>query len=350
MADNARRLVFFEEWMDTDAALAKFDEVDDVQVSHLHYADPKSELDAAMARAHGYQVQSRTELQEPWFPNSEFLTRAPNIVAVSSTGAGYDYIDVSAMTAAGVAVVNQGGTNKESVAEHALGMMLAVSKKMIQADRRLRRESNVDRMELTGAELLEKTVGIVGLGQIGTRTAELCRLALRMDVIAFDPYLSEAEISSRGARKVDFEELLLTSDFISVHCPRTEETLNMFGAEQFKKMKSNAVFVTTARGGITDEEALAEALSNGEILGAGVDVFWKEPTDPSHPLMALDNVLVTPHHAGITTEANRNMSVGAAEQWIGILRGKKPPRLVNPEVWPAYQKRFERIMGFRPED
>lgn len=221
---------------------------------------------------------------------------------------------------------------------------------MIQADRRLRRESNVDRMEYTGAELLEKTVGIVGLGQIGTRTAELCRLALRMDVIAFDPYLSEAEISSRGARKVDFEELLLTSDFISVHCPRTEETLNMFGAEQFKKMKSNAVFVTTSRGGITDEEALAEALSNGEILGAGVDVFWKEPTDPSHPLMALDNVLVTPHHAGITTEANRNMSVGAAEQWIGILRGKKPPRLVNPEVWPAYQKRFERIMGFRPED
>lgn len=108
MVDNARRLVFFEEWMDTDAALAKLEAAEDIQVSHLHYADPKDELDAAMFRAHGYQVQSRTELQEPWFPNAEFLTRAPNIVAVSSTGAGYDYIDVDAMTAEGIAVVNQG--------------------------------------------------------------------------------------------------------------------------------------------------------------------------------------------------------------------------------------------------
>ncbi len=350
MVDNARRLVFFEEWMDTDAALAKLEAAEDIQVSHLRYADPKDELDAAMFRAHGYQVQSRTELQEPWFPNAEFLTRAPNIVAVSSTGAGYDYIDVDAMTAEGIAVVNQGGTNKESVAEHALGMMLAISKKMIQADRRLRRESNVDRMELTGSELLEKTVGIIGIGQIGTRTAELCRIAFRMNVIAYDPYLSADEIAKRGARKLELDDPLSISDFISVHCPRTDETLNMFGADEFRKMKSTTVFVTTARGGITDEEALAEALRNGEILGAGVDVFWKEPTDPSHPLMALDNVLVTPHHAGITTEANRNMSVGAADQWISILRGKRPPRLVNPEVWPAYQLRFERIMGFRPED
>ncbi len=350
MTDNARRLIYFQDWMDAPAALAKLEEAPDIQVDRLEYAGDREGNDVAVARAHGYQVQSRTELVEPWFPDADFLTRAPNLVGVSATGAGYDYIDVAACTAAGIAVLNQTGTNKESVAEHALGMMLAVSKRMVEADRRLRREAGVDRMELVGVELLGKTLGVVGIGQIGTRTAELCRLALSMRVIAYDPYVDAAEVARRGAEKVDFDTLLAQSDFITVHCPRTEETLGMFGREAFRAMKNSAVFVTTARGGITDEEALAEALKVGEIVGAGVDVFWQEPPGPDHPLMALDNVLLTPHHAGITTEANRNMSVGAAEQWIALLRGKRPPRLVNPEVWPVYQDRFERIMGFRPVD
>jgi len=306
--------------------------------------------ETALSRAHGYQVQSRTELQEPWFPNADLLKRAPNLIALSSTGAGYDYIDVAACTAEGIAVVNQTGTNKEAVAEHALGMMLALSKRMVEADRRLRREADVDRMELVGSDLLGKTLGVVGIGQIGTRSAELCRLALRMRVLAYDPYVDAEEIARRGAEKVDFDRLLAESDVITVHCPRTDETLGMFDAAAFRSMKRSAIFVITARGGIADEAALADALGTGEIQSAGVDVFWQEPTSPDHPLMALDNVLVTPHHAGITHEANRNMSVGAADQWIALLRGKRPPRLVNPEVWPAYRDRFERIMGFRPED
>ncbi len=350
MTDNARRLIYFEDWMNTSAALAKLDEAPDVQVDRLTYAGDRAENERAVSRAHGYQVQSRTELQAPWFPDAEFLERAPNLVAVSATGAGYDYIDVAACTAAGIAVVNQTGTNKESVAEHALGMMLALSKQMIQADRNLRRRAGVDRMEFSGGELLGKTVGIVGVGQIGTRTAELCRRAFDMRVIAYDPYVDAEELARRGAEKVDFDTLLAESDFVTIHCPRTEETLGMFGAAQFQAMKPSAVFVTTARGGITDEPALAVALKNRDILAAGVDVFWEEPPSPDHPLMELDNVLVTPHHAGITYEANRNMSVGAAEQWIAILRGKRPPRLVNPEVWPAYQDRFARILGERPED
>lgn len=350
MPDNARRLVFFEDWMDTAAALATFEGAPDVQVTRLEYAGDRAENDAAVARAHGYQVQSRTELVEPWFPDAAFLERAPNLVAVSSTGAGYDYIDVAACTAAGIAVVNQTGTNKQSVAEHALGMMLALSKQMIQADRALRREAGVDRMDYSGVELSRKTLGVVGVGQIGSVTADICRRALDMRVIAYDPYLSAEEIAARGAEKVEFADLLAASDYVTVHCPRTEETLGMFGAAEFKAMKRSAIYVITARGGITDEAALADALTSGEILAAGVDVFWEEPPDPSHPLMALDNVLVTPHHAGITQEANYNMSAGGADQWIAILRGKRPPRFVNPEVWPAYQDRFERIIGFRPED
>ena len=350
MTDNARRLIYFEDWMDTPAALETLAKANDIQVDRLEYAGDRAENEVAVSRAHGYQVQSRTELVEPWFPDEEFLTRAPNLVAVSSTGAGYDYIDVAACTAAGIAVVNQTGTNKQSVAEHALGMMLAISKQMIQADRRLRREAGVDRMELVGVEMQGKTLGVVGLGQIGTRTAEICRLGLGMRVIAYDPYVDAEELKRRGAEKVEFDELLAQSDFITLHCPRTEETLGMFGADQFKAMKSTAVFVITARGGITNEEELAAALRAKDIVGAGVDVFWEEPPGPDHPLMALDNVLVTPHHAGITKEANYNMSAGGAEQWIAILRGKRPPRLVNPEVWPAYQDRFEHILGHRPED
>lgn len=350
MTDNARRLIFFEDWMDTAAALATFEGAPDVQVERLEYAGDRRDNDAAVMRTHGYQVQSRTELMAPWFPDTDFLARAPNLVAVSSTGAGYDYIDVAACTAQGIAVVNQTGANKESVAEHALGMMLAVSKRMIEADRRLRREAGLDRMEVTGVELLGKTLGIVGIGMIGTRTAEICRLALNMRVIAYDPYQTAEEIAAKGATKVDLDQLLAESDFITVHCPRTEETLGMFDAAAFKAMKRTAVFVITARGGIVDEPALVDALKTGEITGAGVDVFWEEPPGPDHPLMALDNVLMTPHHAGITQEANYNMSAGGADQWIAILRGKRPPRLVNPEVWPAYQDRFERILGQRPED
>ena len=206
MKDNAKRLVFFEDWMDTSAAMKVFETVDDIQVQKLHYDARPEENDVAMSRAHGYQVQPRTELQIPWFPDSDLIGRAPNLVAVSSAGAGFDYIDVAALTKSGIAVVNQTGTNKESVAEHALGMMLTVSKKMIQADRRIRREHNVDRWELIGTELLGKKLGVVGIGQIGSRTAELCKLAFKMDIIAYDPYLTEEEINQRGAKKVDFTQ------------------------------------------------------------------------------------------------------------------------------------------------
>ena len=350
MKDNAKRIVFFEDWMDTSAAMEVLDKVDDIQVERLRYAGEKEENNTAMSRAHGYQVQPRTELRAPWYPDADLIDRAPNLVAVSSAGAGFDYIDVDAFTKAGIAVVNQTGTNRESVAEHALGMMLAVSKKMIQADRRMRREANLDRWELIGSEMLGKTLGVVGIGQIGSRTAELCKVAFKMNVIAFDPYLDEKQIRERGGSKVDFETLLRESDFITVHCPRTDETLNMFGSEQFAAMKSDAVFVITARGGIVKEPELAQALENNEILGAGVDVFWEEPTSLDNCLMKLDNVLLTPHHAGITIEANKNMAVGASEQWIILLGGNVPPRLVNPEVWPRFQERFERIMGFRPSE
>src|SRR5690606_13960314 len=146
----------------------------------------------------------------------------------------------------GIIVVNQSGTNKEAVEEHALGMMLCVSKQMIQSDRAMRRSSAWDRGGFTGRELRGKTVGIVGIGQIGTRTAELCRGLFGMRVLAHDPYLTAEQCRERGAEQVGFETLLRESDYVSVHCPRTAETLGMFGLAQFSMMKPTAYFVTTA--------------------------------------------------------------------------------------------------------
>jgi D-3-phosphoglycerate dehydrogenase len=171
-----------------------------------------------------------------------------------------------------------------------------------------------------------------------------------MRVLAYDPYLTAAQIAARGAEKVELDDLLRAADFVSVHCPLTRESRGMMGAAQFALMRPDAWFVTTARGFIHDEQALAEALAGGKIAGAGLDVWEDEPPPHDHPLLKFDNVLVSPHTAGATEESRENMARFAAEQVLEILDGKRPPRLVNPEVWPAYRDRFARIMGFSPPD
>jgi D-3-phosphoglycerate dehydrogenase len=263
-------------------------------------------------------------------------------------GAGYDVIDVDACTRAGVIVCNQSGTNKEAVAEHALGFMLALSKKIVLSDRAMRKNKDLDRFLYTGNDLLGKTVGIVGIGNIGTRTAELCRGLFRMRVLAYDPYLTKEQIAARGGEKVELDELLAQSDYVTLHCPRTEETFGMFGYEQFSRMKPSAYFVNTSRGGTYKEEDLEKALREKKIAGAGLDVFLDEPPPTDHPLFAFETVIVSPHNAGVTHETLANMAKATAEQWIEILAGKVPPRLINKEAWPKYSERFRRLLGFSP--
>jgi D-3-phosphoglycerate dehydrogenase len=171
-----------------------------------------------------------------------------------------------------------------------------------------------------------------------------------MRVIAYDPYLTAEQIAVRGAEKViDLAELLRVADYVSVNCPHTAETRGMLGAPQFAAMQRNAYFITTARGGIHDEDALAVALTNGQIAGAGLDVWEEEPPPSDHPLLRFDNVVVSPHTAGITRQSRHNIARIAAEQMLDILDGKKPPRLLNPEVWEHYSDRFASRLGFRPE-
>ena len=299
----------------------------------------------ALAEAHVYLVSSaKDELPRQWFATADLLKHCPRLVCVSATGAGYDTIDVEACTRAGIIVVNQAGMNARSVAEHTLGMMLSLSKRLTESDRRLRRERGYAREELMGREISGKVVGLIGIGHVGRRVAQLVR-AFDMTVLAYDPYVSAEEIARRGAHSVSMDEALVQSDFVSIHCPRTSETLGMIDARAVALMKKGAAFITTARGGIHDEAALFAALQSGHLSGAGVDVWDQEPPPLQHPLLTLHNVIATFHTAGVTTEARRASAEQAADQIVGILKGGRPPRLVNPEAWPAYRARFKTIIG-----
>jgi D-3-phosphoglycerate dehydrogenase len=321
----------------------------DVRLDRLENESPEAISAPILATAHVYQIgAARDEIARHFHVDADLLRRAPNLLLVSSNGAGFDPVDIEACTAAGVVVVNQSGGNAHSVAEHALGMLLTLSKRIIEADRALRRDPNINRNALMGTEAEGKTIGIVGLGNVGRRIAALCNGLFRMKVLAYDPYLSAAEMAARGGEKVELEDLLRRSDYVSISCPLTKDNRGMIGARQFALMQRHAYFITTARGFIHDETALADALRNKLIAGAGLDVWAKEPPPADHPLLQFDNVLASPHTAGVTKEARENMGRIAAEQVLGALDGKRPPRVVNPEVWPRYVERFERTFGFKP--
>lgn len=338
MADARWRVVRTDLWIDPvfDARLAREPGIG-LDVMPVH-GDPEAAW-ALLHDAHVYHVSAaKDELPREWFASAGLLARCPRLLCVSSSGAGYDTVDVAACTAAGIAVVHQAGGNADSVAEHTLGLMLGVSRRMAESDRRLRRDRGLTREALMGHELRGRVLGLVGIGHIGTRVARLAT-AFGMEVLACDPLLEPQEIARRGARAVPLPELLARADFVSLHCPRDATTTKLFDAAAFARMKRGAVFVTTARGGIHDETALADALRSGHLAGAGVDVWDTEPPPPDHPLLAMDNVYATFHTAGVTHEARRNVAGMAADQIVSVFAGERPARLANPQAWPEVEKR-----------
>jgi D-3-phosphoglycerate dehydrogenase len=344
MAANPKIVVRFDFPYDPvmDARFAREADIDLVTCERAA-ADAKTR--AALADAHVYLISSaKDELPRQWFASAELIGRCPKLLCVSASGAGYDTVDVDACTRAGIIVVNQAGQNAGAVAEHTLGLMLSLSKRIGECDRRMRRERGFAREEVMGRDISGRVLGVVGIGHIGTRVAGLAK-AFGMEVLAYDPYVAADEIARRGARPVGFDELLAQSDFVSIHCPRNAETVGMIGAGAFARMKQGTSLVTTARGGIVDEAALFAALESGHLAGAGVDVWDREPPPLDHPLLTLDNVVATYHTAGVTIEARRNMAAQAADQIVGVLQGGRPPRLVNPQAWDAYRARFEAIIG-----
>jgi D-3-phosphoglycerate dehydrogenase len=323
----------------------------EIQVDRLENESTDAEAEPVLALAHAYQIGStRQELVKKFQGYAPLLARCPNLLVLSTSGAGYDTVNLADATAAGVAVVNQAGGNKEGVAEHVLGMMLALSKRLVASNHVMRSGAPYHRRDFIGDDVQGRTIGIVGIGHVGTRVAELCRGLFGMRVLAYDPYLTAEEIAARGAEQVlTLEDLLRQADYVSINCPHTAATRGMLGAAQFAQMQPHAYFITTARGGIHDETALAAALRANQIAGAGLDVWEEEPPPSDHPLLRFDTVIVSPHTAGVTNQSRHTIAQIAAEQLLDILDGKKPPRLLNPEVWPVYRGRFGRILGVTPE-
>jgi D-3-phosphoglycerate dehydrogenase len=349
MRDNVKR-VFYVRQVAHPCYLDIIAQRPEIRLDKLENDTPDDIAQPIMVAAHAYQIGSaRDELAPRFHARRDLLARMPGLLVVSTNGAGFDTVDVKDCTDAGVLVVNQSGGNAAAVAAHVLAMMLALSKQIIQTDHALRRGTMHDRTAFTGRDLEGRTVGIVGIGNVGRRVAELCRGLFGMQVIACDPYLDHEAIAARGAVKVTLDELLRSADFVSINCPLDDETRGMIGAREFALMQPHAYFITTARGSIHDERALEEALRTKRIAGAGIDVWDKEPPAFDHPLLQFDNVIASPHTAGVTREARANMGRIAAEQLIMTLDGKRPPRIVNPRVWPLYAKRFEQAFGFRPQ-
>ena len=351
MAPNTKR-VFYVNNVAAQVYLDILGRRPDIHVDRLVNDSPDDEIEPVLSQAHAYQIgSSRQELVMKLQGHEPLLRRCPNLLVLSTNGAGFDTVSLADATAAGVAVVNQAGGNKEGVAEHVMAMMLSLSKRIVMSDHAMRSGVSYKRQAFMGDDVQGRTIGIIGLGHVGGRVAELCRGLFQMRVLAYDPYLSREQIEAKGAeRAATLPDLLRQADYVSVNCPHTAETKGMIGAEQFAMMQPHGYFITTARGGIHDEPALAAALAAKQISGAGLDVWEDEPPPSDHPLLRFDNVIVSPHTAGITRQSRHNIARIAAEQMLDILDGKKPPRLLNPEVWVAYCDRFARILGFRPED
>ncbi len=337
---------YFDRWQDPTGVSALEAQDSGVALTLLDSNASEDSVWPMIEAALGYQIGSaKDELPERYWADDAFLARTPQLLAICAHGAGYDTLDLGDCTAAGVVVCNQAGGNAEAVAEHTLGMMLSLSKHIHEANLLMRRNRNWSREQFRGRDLRSKTLGIVGIGHIGQRVAELCGGPLGMRVLAYDPLLTEAEIRSRHAEPAAFDALLAASDVVSVHCPLNDETRGMFGRQAFSAMREGSYFLITARGGIVDEAALVEALAEGPLAGAGIDVFNVEPPPLDHPLLTFDNVILTPHTAGITDDARVTTALGAANQWRALAAGQVPPRIVNPEVWPRFRKRYRDATG-----
>jgi len=288
---------------------------------------PGTTLEDAVAGAHGLGVRLARI-------SAELMAAAPHLKVIAKHGVGYDNIDVAAATARRIVVVTTPRANSVSVAEHILALMLCLADRVCRANSDLKAGRFRRREDYTGVELKGKTLGIIGLGRIGSETAARCRLGFGMSVVAYDPYVPAQTFESTGYRRVDTPaQVLSEADFVVLCIPLTPETRGMVGARELLLMKPTAYLVNTSRGGLVDESALYTALSRGAIAGAAMDAFVKEPPTPDNPLLSLDNFIATPHVAGATVEAMRRMATDLAEEILRVLRGERPLYPVNPEAY-----------------
>ena len=249
---------------------------------------------------------------------------------IGRAGAGVDNVDLKTASERGIVVMNTPGANTVATAEHTMALLLALCRNVPQAAASLQR-GEWDRKRFKGIELRSKTIGIVGLGRVGQRVARRCR-AFGMDVICYDPYLSGERAELLKVDQVSLEELFERSDFITLHAALTPDTKGLIGREELAAMKPGVRIINAARGGLIDEEALVEALGDGRVAGAALDVLVDEPPDPSNPLLHMDNVVVTPHLAASTAEAQREVGIQIVGQVIDALEGTDFRNAVNMPI------------------
>lgn len=261
------------------------------------------------------------------------IENSPKLKVIGRTGVGYDSVDVKTATEKGIPVVITPGANNRSVAEHAVAMMFALSKNLVEAQQEMCKGNWEIRGAKKAFELEGKTVGILGLGAIGRETAKICE-GCGMKVAAYDPFLSKEQVEGYGAVYYkDYEELLKASDVVSIHVPLTDETRNMIGKKQLSEMKKTALIINCSRGGIINEAELVEALKAGDIAGAGTDVFCNEPSKTDDPLLNCPNLIVSPHSAAQTREAVIKMAQMCVKGCLAVAEGKKWPYVADKSVY-----------------
>ncbi len=273
---------------------------------------------------------------------AEEMDHAPRLKIIGRHGVGLDSVDLKEATRRGILVIHTPGANKESVAELAIAFMLNLARRIPQAQAAMCSMPKGDigvlsallkQHNLTGFDLEGKSLGIIGTGRIGSLVARKCIAAFDMKVYGYDPYVSRETMNSFGVTKVDrLADLMPRIDFLTVHCPLTEETRGMIAQKELAMLKRGANVVNTARGGIVDEKALFEALTLGHVAGAALDVFELEPPDPEDPLLKHPNLLATPHFGGTTEESLHRIGIVMVEEVVNFLQGKPPRYPANPEV------------------
>ncbi len=262
------------------------------------------------------------------------LSSCPKLKCVGRHGVGLDSVDLEAATRLGIPVVHAPGSNTDSVAEHAMLLMLAAVKKLVPIDRKTR-DGEWSGAHVRGiTELKGATLGIVGVGNIGRRVAHIAR-GFGMRPLGYDPYVPPEELERREVEPVrELAQLLARADVVTFHTPLTPETRHLINGSTIGQMKDGAILINTSRGGVQDERALFEALTRGKLAAAGLDVWEEEPISRDNPLLNLPNVVCTPHVAGLSETATRNIATQVAEEILRVLRGEKPKVLGNPDLWP----------------
>jgi len=268
----------------------------------------------------------------------EIIEQADSLKVISRHGVGVDNIDIESASRKGIFVLNTPGVNDVSVAEHTIAIMLALSKRIKDIDNAVRTGNFSIREEYSIIDIDGKVLGIIGFGRIGSLVAKKCRNAFNMKILVYDPYVDRERVKEVDGELVDLETLLRESDFICIHTPLNNETKGLIGERELRMMKPSSFIINMARGPVWDEKAVARAITEGWIMGAGTDVFVEEPPRIDNPLLGPNNTVLSPHMAALTKECVIRMAVESAQGVIDVLTGKKPKSIVNYPLLEKYQK------------